>query len=210
MRKVLLFVAIAFVLGAIVSCMSDNYVVKDAKGVKEPVYIDSIYVTVRIGQIKEAGFSTYPITIEKNIDWAKIATILSGHGTPVVYEAAALTNIKYNTNGIDNDYDVSWTDGNRRSEFALGGEVKNWAHAGYGGISITVAINKDCASCDDIVASASYSFSAYNTNFDSAIINNQGTIFEDLKIRNLAQIIDQLNVKFPLRVAEDVKTSELQ
>jgi hypothetical protein len=210
MKKVLLFAAAAFLLIAIVSCMSDNYVVKASKGVKEPIYIDTVTIWVRVGQVEGANFSAFPSAIYKNVDWGKIASILSGHGTPVIFEAAGLTNIKYNTNGIDNDYDITVSDGNRHSEFALGGEVKNWAHAGYGGLSLTIAINKDCSSCSEIVATGSYSFIAYNTNFDEAIIKNDDTVLEDVKVNNLPQIIDQINARFPLVVAKNVKESEEQ
>jgi hypothetical protein len=144
----------------------------------------------------------------KSVDWKQVAGILEGHGFRIVYNPAELTNVKADNNDYDKDYSYILSDGNRTTRFALGGDVMNRAHNGFGGMGITVAINSDP---DGIVASSSYWFYAMNTNMaDTTIINNTGDLFEDEKVNNLGEIVTLINKKLYTQVAKDVKESEEQ
>jgi hypothetical protein len=203
-----LVLVLVFVLFPLVFCLGDNFIVEDAKNIKEPIFIDTISVTLGVTDVKEADFQSFSSTIYKKVEWKKISSILSGHGTPVVFEAAALTNIKNDTGGVDGKYSYTASDGYSGYQYALGGNLVHKKHVSFGNITLSVWINSDV---DGIVATAKYTFWAMNTNISETVtINNNGDIFEDVKVKNLGEIISLISAKFPLKVAEDVKNTEVR
>lgn len=209
MRRLFSLPVIAAVLLALASCMSDNYILKDAKPLnKEPIYIDTVKVYVGAGNVEGVDFTKYPAAIMNSVNWKEIASLFEGHGFRIVYNSAALTNVKEDYSEMNSDYTYTVSDGLRGYRFALGGDMINRAHTAFGGIGLSVIINSDP---DGIVASSTYFFSAMNTNMaDTVIINNTGDLFEDAKVKNLADIITLINKTLPARIAEDVKKSEEQ